>query len=64
MKARKAIAMGLIAVMSVGVLAGCGGGDKKEEGEKTADGKQKLTISTWDNDTDRKSTRLNSSHQD
>ena len=32
MKARKAIAMGLIAVMSVGVLAGCGGGDKKEEG--------------------------------
>ena len=50
MKARKAIAMGLIAAMSVGVLAGCGG-DKKEEGKETADGKQKLTISTWDNDT-------------
>lgn len=40
MKARKAIAMGLIAAMSVGVLAGCGG-DKKEEGKETADGKQK-----------------------
>ena len=50
MKARKAIAMGLIAAMSVGVLAGCGG-DKKEEGKETADGKKKLTISTWDNDT-------------
>lgn len=35
MKARKAIAMGLIAAMSVGVLAGCGG-DKKEEGKETA----------------------------
>ena len=50
MKARKAVAMGLIAAMSVGMLAGCGG-EKKEEGKETADGKQKLTISTWDNDT-------------
>ena len=49
MKARKVIAMGMVAAMSVGMLAGCGGekkDDKKEEG-----GKQKLTISTWDNDT-------------
>ena len=50
MKARKAMAMGLIAAMSVGMLAGCGG-EKKEDGKETADGKQKLTISTWDNDT-------------
>ena len=50
MKARKAMAMGLIAAMSVGMLAGCGG-EKKEDGKEPADGKQKLTISTWDNDT-------------
>lgn len=31
MKARKAIAMGLIAAMSVGVLAGCGGDKRKKE---------------------------------
>lgn len=31
MKARKAVAMGLIAAMSVGMLAGCGGEKKKRE---------------------------------
>ena len=30
MKARKVIAMGMIAAMSVGMLAGCGG-DKKDD---------------------------------
>ena len=49
MKARKVIAMGMIAAMSVGMLAGCGG-DKKDD-KKEDGGKKKLTISTWDNDT-------------
>lgn len=31
MKARKAMAMGLIAAMSVGMLAGCGGEKKRTE---------------------------------
>ncbi len=49
MKARKVIAMGMIAAMSVSMLAGCGG--EKKEDKKEDGGKQKLTISTWDNDT-------------
>lgn len=41
----KLVALGLVAIMATGALAGCG---KKDEGAKTKDGKTKLVMALWD----------------
>lgn len=44
---KKLAAAGLIAVMSVSLLAGCGG-SKEEGGSASSGGKTELTFGIWD----------------